>query len=618
MRGMRPLAVMCVLATLLAAPVSAAKSPAPAATTLTILHFNDLHGQVSPISAPAGQPCGGLARLAAQVESERAAALARGDVAFLLFGGDVFTGTAFSSLFQGGPEFQVLSMMKPAAVAVGNHEWDFGQGVLLSRFRHARVPVVAANLSNPDPEHVFFRPYQDLRAGGMRVGVIGVTTQDTPETTALGMTKGYTFSDPIEAVGRVLREHQKHWDFVIVLSHCGIAVDRRIADRFPQLGLIVGGHDHKVLEQPEVRSGVPIVQAGDRGRFLGEVRVELARGKRPSVTGRLIPITSATAEDAAVRDLLAPYLDKESTAMGEALGTLPAQIPGDRALLRSQEGALGDLVTDAMRALTGADLALLNAGTIRAGLPAGTVTGKDLVACLPYFDSVCTVRLTGAQVQALLDRCAAMPPQDAPGGFLQVSGLSVRYEGGRALDARVGEAPLDPARDYVVACSGFLLGGGDGLSEFKAGRDARDWGVGLQELLRREIARPDLKIPVPGRPDRAGRSGAREEGRVARLSHRASKRNGAEARGCKEGDRGHRRRSRALRRGGRPSLTQQARAYPPVQPRAGEKVGLAKRPVLAPAAALSPLSPYCLRALSRLLLFPCVTLCCHHSIPVFQ
>jgi 2',3'-cyclic-nucleotide 2'-phosphodiesterase (5'-nucleotidase family) len=299
-------------------------------------------------------------------------------------------------------------------------------------------------------------------------------------------------------VGALLSERGKDWDFVVVLSHCGFEIDKAMAKRFPQIGLIVGGHDHKVLEQPFVESGVPIVQAGDRGRFLGEVRVQVAKGQRAKVTGRLIPITSSSPENTAVKEVLAPWLSKEDSALGAVIGRLPVALSGDRNLLRSREAPIGDLLADAMRAEAQADIAFMNGGGIRAGLPAGDVTGRDLLACLPFFDSLAMVRLTGAQVQALLDRCAAMPEQDAPGGFLQVSGLTVRYEGGKALELKVGGAPVDPARDYLVACSHFLLSGGDGLAEFKEGRDVRDFGLALQELMRRQLVLPGLVIPEPG------------------------------------------------------------------------------------------------------------------------
>jgi|WetSurMetagenome_2_1015567.scaffolds.fasta_scaffold01698_10 5'-nucleotidase / UDP-sugar diphosphatase len=488
------LAAFVLLATL----ILAAEAPPAQVHEFTILHFNDFHGQVEPIQAPEGRPSGGLARLAGQVEAVRAQNLKSGEPTFLLFAGDLFTGTAFSTLFQGAPEFKALAQMKLAAATTGNHEWDFGQGVLLSRASRAGFPIVVANLTAADPEHRFWRSSLDLDAGGLRVGLIGVTTADTPTTTAPGNTQGYRFGDPLEAVGRVLAERGKDWDFVVVLSHCGIDVDRALARKYPQIGLIVGGHDHKVVERPEVENGVPIVQAGDRGLYLGEVKVTVQKGHPASVKGHLLPITSSTPEDPAVAEALKESLDKERTALSEVIGKLPVALTGDRNILRSQEAVLGDLLTDAMREASKADVALLNSGTIRTGLPAGPVTGRDLLACLPFFDSVCTVRLTGAQVQSLLNRCAAMPTQDAPGGFLQVSGLTVRYEGGRALDLKIGGAPLDPARVYLVACSHFLLSGGDGLVEFKEGDDVRDYGIALQELLRRELDKPDLVLPEPG------------------------------------------------------------------------------------------------------------------------
>jgi 2',3'-cyclic-nucleotide 2'-phosphodiesterase (5'-nucleotidase family) len=474
-----------------------AKSPAPV-HEFTILHFNDFHGQVQSLKVPPGQPCGGLARLAAQAGQIEARNRKAGEPTFLFFSGDLFTGTSFSTLFQGDPEFQALSLMHLTAMTTGNHEWDFGQGVLMARARKARFPVLLDNVTSADPDHVFWRPALDLKVGDLRVGVIGVTTADTPITTAPGNTQGYAFSDPVAAVGAILGERGQGWDFVVVLSHCGFEVDRAMAGRYPQLGLIVGAHDHKVLDQPFVENGVPIVQAGDRGRYLGEVRVQIVTGKRARVTGRLVPVTEETPPDKAVVDLLAPYLDKEESALGAVIGKLPVALSGDRNLLRSREAPIGDLLADAMRDEAKADIAFMNGGGIRAGLPAGEVTGRDLLACLPFFDSLATVKLTGAQVQALLDRCAAMPEQDAPGGFLQVSGLTVRYEGGKALDLKVGGAPVDPARDYLVACSHFLLSGGDGLSEFTEGRDVRDFGLALQELMRRQLVRSGLVIPEPG------------------------------------------------------------------------------------------------------------------------
>jgi 5'-nucleotidase/UDP-sugar diphosphatase len=464
----------------------------------TVLHFNDFHGQVEPVADKDGGQSGGLARLAGLVDSVRADNERKGIPTLLLCAGDVFTGTAFSTLFQGGPEFKALGLMKTSAMTTGNHEWDFGPGVLSERARGCGFPLVVANVAPQVPGRLPLVPFTTLTAGRLRVGIIGVTTADTPQTTAPGNTEGFTFSDPVEAVGKILTEKDGEWDFVVVLSHCGFEVDKVIASKYPAIGLIVGGHDHKVLERPWIEKGVPIVQAGDRGRFLGEVTVSLAKGRPAEVTGRLLPVTDKIPESAEIAGVLAPYLAKEESALGAVIGRLPSALEGDRNILRTREAAIGDLLADAMRNASGADLAFVNSGAIRAGLPAGEVTGRDLYACLPFFDSLSTVRLTGAQIQALLDRCASMPITDPPGGFLQVSNISVVYRNGNAEKAKIGGAPIDPTREYVVACSHFLLSGGDGLKEFTEGKDTRDWGVSLQELMRRELVKPGIKIPSVG------------------------------------------------------------------------------------------------------------------------
>ncbi|MEW5764216.1 MAG: bifunctional metallophosphatase/5'-nucleotidase [Acidobacteriota bacterium] len=472
---------------------------------LRILHFNDFHGQVEPVVSRTGEESGGLARLIGLADARREAARAEGVETRLVCAGDLFTGTAFSTLFQGDPEFQVLQKAGLSALTSGNHEWDFGVGTLMRRITGSGIPLLLCNVSAAEPSHTFWKPWMVARVGGFAVGFTGVTTPETPTTTAPGNTEGFAFSDPVPALSALCGENPGHWDFLVVLSHCGFEQDKRIAKEVKGVGLIVGGHDHKVLETPHVENGVPIVQAGDRGRFLGEVEITLSGASAPAVTGRLLPVTSSTGESGEAAALLRPYLEKEEAALGAVIGRLPEALSGDRVLLRTGEAPLGDFVADAMKEASKAEAAFINGGALRAGLPAGGVTGRDLYACLPFFDSLTTVLLTGEQIQALLDRCASMPREDPPGGFLQVSGIEAVYEKGGARSIRIGGAPLDPARAYRVACTQFLLSGGDGLAEFKSGLDARDYGVSLQEILRRELARPDLRIPkAGGRIVRAG------------------------------------------------------------------------------------------------------------------
>jgi 2',3'-cyclic-nucleotide 2'-phosphodiesterase (5'-nucleotidase family) len=464
----------------------------------TILHFNDYHGQVRPLKAQRKEPCGGLARLAALVQSVARAERAEGRVPILLFAGDAFTGTATSALFKGEPDFRVFAKLGIAAAAVGNHEWDFGRQVLDLRSRSLGAPVLMANARPTPGVPVFYRSAATILAGGARVGVIGVTRRDTHLITRPGASEGYTFEDPGDAVARELAKRgPRAWDFVVVLSHCGLEEDRAIARWNPGVDLIVGGHDHIALTAPALESGVPIVQAGDRGRYLGVVRVEIPPGESPRVHARLVPVTADLPEDAGIRSLLAPYLEREARELGATVCTLVEPI-GDFRDSRVRETALGDLVADALRDAAGAEIGFVNGGALRADLPAGEVTAGHVLQCFPFEDTLWTMRIRGDEVKALLDRCALRATQGPWGGFLQVSGITVRYRGGRATEIRVGDAELREDATYLVACPGYLAGGGDGHLEFAGGQEKRDWGLSTTGILRSRLAAPTLEVPSAG------------------------------------------------------------------------------------------------------------------------
>ncbi len=464
---------------------------------ITILHFNDIHGQVLPLKMEDNMP-GGFARLVHAVKTVRAEE--EEDSVVLLFAGDVFTGTAFSALFRGEPEFQVFETMGVDAMTLGNHEWDYGQEILLERLGSVNFPAVAANITPDKGKPALWTPSATLEAGGVRIGVIGVTTQETPVSTAPGNTDGYTFGDPVESIRAVLKSPPEPWDLVVILSHCGIDEDQRIAEEVDGIDLIVGGHSHIAQATPLVVKGVPIVQAGCRGEYLGLVEIEMYRRRPVKVTGRLVPIEASIPEDPQTASYFAKFLDLEAEALGNVVGVLPAAMSGERLIVRTREAVIGNWITDALRGAALADAAFINAGAIRHGLPDGMVTERDLVSCMPFFDTLHTVSLTGGEIEVILNRCAAMAEKGPWGGFLQMSGIHVVYRDGKAWDIRIQDEPMDPTREYLVACTSFILYGGNGFEEFKKGRNARDWGVSIMEVLRRAIADSNGKLPgIEGR-----------------------------------------------------------------------------------------------------------------------
>jgi len=171
--------------------------------------------------------------------------------------------------------------------------------------------------------------------------------------------------------------------------------------------------------------------------------------------------------------------------------TVPLE--GERDLVRSQETNLGNLVTDAMRALSGAEIAFANAGGIRASIDRGDITMGEVLQVLPFGNELCTVKLTGAQVRGVLAEVASRQRPD--GGFMQVSGLKVVIEGTEVKEVLVGEQPLDDNRQYLVATNNFLLEGGDGYDVFKAGTDPYEVGTKLSAAVVQYLK--DMKQVAP-------------------------------------------------------------------------------------------------------------------------
>lgn len=431
------------------------------ATTLTILHVNDFHGWLLPHRPAAGLPEeGGAARLAALVRRERT------PTTLFLAAGDLMQGTSLSNLFDGRPVIEALSQMGLDASAVGNHEFDIGLAALRARAAEASFPFLAANIAGAE----IWRPSLVRTVGPLRVALFGLTTEETPVTTHPRNVPGLTFLPAVETARRQVAQLRPRADLVVLLSHLGFEEDERLAAAVPGIDVIVGGHTHTRVEQPVRVGGTLILQAFERGAVLGRLDLTVEDGRVTGSAYRLIPVAADAGEDAAVTAIVERYRRRLDERLHEAVGTATAALDGDHDRLRSRETALGNLVADAVRAAAGADVALLNGGAIRAGVPAGAVTLGALYDALPFDSWVISFALTGGELrQALETGVSRLPARD--GRFPQVSGLSFvldprRPAGSRVGAVTVGGAPLDEGRRYVVATNDFLAAGGDGYTVF--------------------------------------------------------------------------------------------------------------------------------------------------------
>ncbi|MFD2110971.1 bifunctional metallophosphatase/5'-nucleotidase [Thiorhodococcus fuscus] len=432
---------------------------------LTILHFNDFHGQLEPYRDPDSQTLrGGLARLTEVVRRIRAEDSGR--PVLLLFAGDLLQGTLTSTLFLGVPDALMFDRMGVDAAVMGNHEFDYGLDVFRRLAGQVGFPFLAANV-RVSPEPLPTRGSIVLDEKGVKVAVVGLVTPELLTATHPRNTVGVIVEDPVAVARRLVPELRDRADLVVVLSHLGLAQDRRLADSVQGIDLIVGGHNHHVLQQPVVQSGVPILQAGERGEWIGRMDLVCRDGAMHQAAYRLIPIDASLPEDPEMAREIARIVDQAEADLGEEIGETKVDLSARREDIRRGEAVFGDFLADLARSETGSDVAFFNAGGFRADIPRGRISLKQIYQTFPFRNELVVGRLSGRQILDALGHSASMDPEDNPGGFLQVSG--VRYEiVGRGLGAvSIAGRPIDPDRLYSVVTSDFLAEGGDGYAVFK-------------------------------------------------------------------------------------------------------------------------------------------------------
>ena len=479
---------------------------------LTIVHLNDFHSRHEPVDARSlgctatGPACyGGSPRLATAIAAVRAAARAQGRDPILLDSGDQFQGSLFFTALHGAVELAVMHQLGAEAMAVGNHEFDRGPATLAAFIRQARFPVLSANIdASADPDLAgLIQPWAMFDRAGLRIGVVGATIEDTVNLSSPG--PAVRFLDAGAAVARAAAEARAAGaQLVLVLSHLGIERDRQLAGTVPGAPVWLGGHSHTLLSNAEPGALLPhpvvqhgpagpalIVQAACFGRYLGRLDLDLAPdGTVLAWGGDCLHIGLDTAEDPAVAAIVAGYAAPLQAMRARVVGTLAA--PVDFVECRVEECALGDLVAETMLAgAHGAEVALVNAGGLRTGLRAGDVTFGDVLAVMPFGNTLATLTLSGADLRAALEHGVA---QLGRGGFPQVAGVRLTFDPMRPEGDRITSvlvrgpggafAPLDPARPYRVATNDFVRKGGDGYDVLRdRGHDVYDTGPIVADLF---------------------------------------------------------------------------------------------------------------------------------------
>lgn len=440
---------------------------------IRILYMNDFHGFALPYK-PFGSEelLGGISYLAAKADKLR-----NEKPSLLLSGGDMIQGDNWANLFQGESVIELMNIMRFDAMVAGNHEFDFGQEVLKRRISEARFAVLGANVKGIDT----LKPYIIKDLNGIKVGVIGVVTEDTALSTHPKNVSGLKFLTAKETVGRYVSELKDKTDMLVVLSHRGFLADRALAVLVDGIDVIVGGHSHTKVEQPATVGKTVIVQAWEHAKALGVLDITFEGGKIIKVEGHLEEVRpEAGKEDRIVQPIVEKYRQKIDMALNDKLGYAALDLDGEN--VRTRETNMGDLVADIVRYASSADIAIINGGGIRTGIKKGDIRLKDIYSVLPFDNYIVAIKLAGRQIRESLEHGVSAIEEGA-GRFPQVSGISFKYSrsspaGSRVTEILINGEPLDSGRDYVVATNDFLAAGGDGYKAFgEAVRASRDFEI---------------------------------------------------------------------------------------------------------------------------------------------
>lgn len=351
-------------------------------TTVVILSVNDMHAKID-----------NFPKFKALVDDIRR----QYEYVLLVSAGDNFTGNPIVDQYpdQGYPMIDLMNKLGFTIGTIGNHEFDYGQETLKKRMKQANFPMISANIKSADPQGINPEPYKILSLeNGIKVGFIGVIQRNTaglPDSHPSKL-EGITFSDGIETI---LGYHhlRDSCNIFVCLTHLGFEDDVKLTSVFNEPDLILGGHSHTTVSNPVEYNGVLVMQAGSGLKSLAKVTLKLVDGKVVTKQAETISIVNYPVADTTVLKLVEHYNDNKE--LNREIGIALKDISGN--------DELGSLMTDAVCAINGIEIAFQNNGGIRIEeIPQGKITLKDVYRLDPFGNEVVMLKLSVPEIKSLI------------------------------------------------------------------------------------------------------------------------------------------------------------------------------------------------------------------------
>jgi len=432
-----------------------------ASTPVTFLQINDVYSTV-PIDG-----LGGLARVATLKQQLEAA----GKTPVLVIAGDFLSPSVASSVFKGEQMVAALNAAGLDFATLGNHEFDFGSDFLIQRMAEAKWEWVVSNVidTNTGKPVGNAAPYVVRTYGRLKIGIIGLcltSEQITPDNL-----KHLRLIDPIEATATYLPILKSQGvDAIVAITHLAFAEDRALAQKFPEIDLIIGGHEHFPITATENRT--LISKAGSDAKYVARIDLNRRADGLLERFFELIPITASIPDEPRTAAVVADFESRLGKELDVVVGASRVGLDANSVRMRAGETNLGDLVADAMRAAVESDITIVNSGGIRGDriYPAGPITRRTIIAMEPFSNVICKIEVPGRVILGALNNAVSKLPA-SEGRFPQVSGLAMHVNlsapaDRRVSDVRIGGQPLDLEKMYTVATTDYQLKGGDGYDLF--------------------------------------------------------------------------------------------------------------------------------------------------------
>lgn len=490
---------------------------------LTVLHTSDWHGRLLAYDMdvlrtdrelglePTAGPFGGIARLSYLINRERANA----GRSIYVDSGDCFQGAPIFNAFEGEAEFRAMSLLRPDATVLGNHEFDNGLDNLVHQARNfANFPLVAANyhyLAPPDPNDISLadvtQPYTVVNVDGLIIGIIGVANFSS--LSSIGFADNSVNIVPMDIVQSVqtyINLLHPQVNLIFAVSHAGLDEDHEIIEQTVGLDAIFGGHLHIVLDPPRLirdASGreVLLAHSGAFLKYLG--RLDMIVRSSPedphdfeviSHQYEIIPIDSRVPEDTTMLRLIEPYARqlRQLIDVSRVIGYAPRRIR--RFGSGGGDSELGDFVSDAIRTRrrVETDFAINNSLGIRSDVVQGPIYIDQMFNIFPFPNSITTLTLSGNEVQELLNYNAERSAGRGCATQLQSSGITFTNDcsvnPAVATDVQINDQPIQPNHFYTMATNNYLAGGGSGFRVLRFNNTQQDTGIAIRDAVIDEIA----------------------------------------------------------------------------------------------------------------------------------